>query len=896
MIYLEKGRGHMYGILEDAFLPGSYACHDCELDMRTWRPSPNTLERHFPMCPLPTCLNMLRRKRFRSIPSRVFDLAPEIRDPVFREFQVPEGILECCEMCVMKIRKRTKKHFKSTVLSEAELANLKSCLAKWGPDWARLEKLIGKPAKALRIYYIDNKKSKKLINIVQSYYAANPHVVPVSLTDGENTDWSSSDEEPEGASDTASAESPNNPVGNAVSVSMTPKSEILGAHSGMLRINILKSSDSDRLLPPHHIYMPKKHKISEECDSSATETADEENESSPANRHSPKGHLQFGNQTTITMVPSSVGGGSLHGLNGPMRETPRNVQDVISDVIERGLKGPSLPPMMKNSAMSMGMKSMMAGNDRPTDYLGQGRLTDSLKGRTMNHHESSLATLSVVNPHQQTPPGALSGHMISEGMSSGPTPSHVLQAHGMQNQIAATITPVPIASGGNATLDGSLGQPSLQIIPSMMESKSANASGNGGNSAMRLPHPGADAEPQTLDLSIKKRDPNPFPAPKSIHNSTTIYRNENLMQQMYVPHGATENYPNYRMSKSPINISMQNRRPQGIPPPPTGSQQQQQQQVTTQQQQHHQFIMQQHHHQQQHQQQQQQQQKMGVKLSPKQSGNNPGPLSAGQKSLGSITHGTPLNPMGGPQNPSMLIQSGGGGNTHSPRVEGLMRQTPPEANSGVINKLGSITQGTPLHMVPLHLQGQMDGKQPQHPPTVRSPYEVGPPNNSRQSPAYQQGQPPPGSVYARSPGMPQYSGGHEPQQWSSRQILTNDYLTSQQMHRGGGLPPGSNRAEKESPSPRSSLLPGDRGAPMPPQSNAYYEKDQRSASRDSVMSRSSPAAERMLHGSPSPMRTPPPQQRQGVIQRHNTSKSPSPASNRIHVMPHYPPPGEFIGV
>lgn len=48
---------------------------------------------------------------------------------------------------------------------------------------------------------------------------------------------------------------------------------------------------------------------------------------------------------------------------------------------------------------------------------------------------------------------------------------------------------------------------------------------------------------------------------------------------------------------------------------------------------------------------------------------------------------------------------------------------------------------------------------------------------------------------------------------------------------------------------------------------------------------------------PSPHRTPPPQ-RQGVIQRHNTSgsKPPSPAPNRLHIIPqhHYTLPGWLI--
>lgn len=891
MIYLEKGRGHMYGILEDAFYPGSYACHDCELDMRTWRPSPTLSDRNYPMCPLPTCVNMSRRKRFRSIPSRLFDLAPEVRDPVLREFQVPDGTRECCEMCVLKIRKRSKKHFKPTTLTDSEVSIMKTILAKWGPDWTRMEKMIGKPAKALRIFFIDNKKTRKLGTIVQSFFASNSQTMPISLTDGENTDWSSSDEEPEGASDTASAESPNNPVGSTLSVSMAQKEGVPGLHSSM-PVNILKGVDaSDRLMPPHHIYMPKKQRTSEECDSSATETADEENESSPANRHSPKGHLQFGNQTTITMVPSGIAGQSQQVLNGPMRETPRNVQDVISDVIERGLKGPALPPMMKGPvvSMSMGIKSVMMGNDRPNE-MAMNRMNESIKARVLNHHENSLATLSVVSPHQHQPPphGMPGNHLMHEA----PPSSQLLSTHVLQNQIAATITPVTLTSTGPVPVSTHISHSSsLQIIPSGMDSKAGSGAGTDNTITVRLPlgppATGPETEPQTLDLSIKKRDPNVFPPPKSIHNSTTIYRNENNMQPLYVPpHAVPENYASYRMSKSPINIPIQSRRPQQGGPQQTPQSQQQSQQQ--QQQHHHQFIMQQH---------QQQQIKLNPKLSPKQMpGNSTSMVGSGPKSVGSITHGTPLNSLGGPQS-AMLIQSG---TTLSPRVESMMRQTPPETGSGGVNKIGSITQGTPLHMVPMHLQGQGDGKgqqQQSHPPAVRSPYE-GPPNTSRQSPAYQQGppgQPLLGSVYARSPGMPSYNSGHEAQQWSSRQILTNDYLTSQQMHRGGNVPPmpsGSGRSDKESPSPRSTML--STSGPMPPQGSGYYDKDQRSASRDGMMSRSSPAAERMLHGSPSPMRTPPPPQRQGVIQRHNTSKSPSPAaSGRIHVMSHYPPPGKF---
>lgn len=900
MIYLQKGRGQIIGILEDAFLSDSYACHDCELDMRTWRPSASLATRNYPMCPLPTCVNMARRKRFRSIPSRLFDLAADIRDPVLREFRVPDGTRECCEMCVMKIRKRIKKHFKPTVLTESELASMKAVLSKWGPDWQRLEKLIGKPAKMLRLYFIDNKKTKKLANIVETYYAANPQALAQSLTDGENTDWSSSDEEPEGASDTASAESPNNPTGgstgssSSLSILQQPKGDILGMPpNNHHKVVVVSGPEEDRLMPPHG-YMPKKHKISEECDSSATETADEENESSPANRHSPKGHLQFGSQTTITMVPSHLGVGQqqqyqVSAMNGPIRDSPRNVQDVISDVIERGLKGPSLvPPIMKGAGNVMGMGGIKTATDRLGNDRGGGigtRLNESMKSRVLNHHENNLATLSVVNSQQQqqqSSHGVLGthGHLQDGG---GPT-GKLLTQHGLQNQIAATITPLPLGAG----------------IDQQQQHKGDNIT------TVRLP----ESEPQTLDLSIKKRDSsNVFPPPKSIHNSTTIYRNDNVNQPMYVPqsglpsHTAPDTFSNFRTTKSPINIPMQSRRP----PPPQ------------QQQSHHsQFIMQQHHQQQlQQQMQHQQQMKQPTKGNPKGGGGNAG----GPKSVGSITHGTPLNSLSGGQS-GMLIQASGGGTSLSPRVENMMRQTPPETSSvgNIVNKVGSITQGTPLHMGTMHLQqGDPSGKQlAQHPPLVRSPYEGNGGNNNRQGPTYQQGPPghPSGSVYARSPGVPYGSGGsgpgsgnvvggHEAQQWSSRQILTNDYMTSQQMHRGGNVPQMTQmvgRGDKDSASPRSIMLSSTGGPLQSPQGGGYYEKDQRSASRENMMSRSSPAAE---------MRTPPPPQRQGVIQRHNTigpigsqqqpqgpqsgsmSKSPSPAANRIHVMSHYPPPGKI---
>lgn len=175
--------------------------------------------------------------------------------------------------------------------------------------------------------------------------------------------------------------------------------------------------------------------------------------------------------------------------------------------------------------------------------------------------------------------------------------------------------------------------------------------------------------------------------------------------------------------------------------------------------------------------------------------------------LGSITHGTPVNS----NNQQILLQ---GQATLSPRFDGILRQTPPSGD-----KLGSITQGTPVHLPPHHLNDKA---------RVYDYYK-----NNRQSPAQPQQQPSPQAATFGSPYQVRPSGPYtieQPAQLSSqRQIIMNDFITSQQMH--GQQARG--RPEKESPSPRSAGVAGS------PASLYYAEKDQRQ--RAEYLSRASPA-------------------------------------------------------
>lgn len=102
--------------------------------------------------------------------------------------------------------------------------------------------------------------------------------------------------------------------------------------------------------------------------------------------------------------------------------------------------------------------------------------------------------------------------------------------------------------------------------------------------------------------------------------------------------------------------------------------------------------------------------------------------------------------------------------------------------------------------------------------------------NNRQSPAQPSPQQPsPQSATFGSPYQVRASGAYEPQQLSSRQIIMNDFLTSQQMH--GQQSRG--RSDKESPSPRSSSVAGS------PAALYYAEKDQQR--QREYLSRASPA-------------------------------------------------------
>ncbi|CAH0549000.1 unnamed protein product [Brassicogethes aeneus] len=126
----------------------------------------------------------------------------------------------------------------------------------------------------------------------------------------------------------------------------------------------------------------------------------------------------------------------------------------------------------------------------------------------------------------------------------------------------------------------------------------------------------------------------------------------------------------------------------------------------------------------------------------------PSPKPANPKA-GSITQGTPI--------------------VTQPRY-GLLRHVAPDS------KMGSITQGTPIHLP----HNSMQDKQQRVYEYYKRPPSQGPPSGGPQGQSYGQGQPPPPQSQYR-----EQLGYTVDQHMSSRQIIMNDFITSQHMQGRG---------------------------------------------------------------------------------------------------------------
>lgn len=750
-------------------------------------------------------------------------MAPEQRDPIIKELQIPPNVTKCCSACLTRIKRQMGTRLS---LSDDEIQKFRKQLQEVGPKWSQLAEQLNKSATVLKTFYFHNKKKYGFDQAVNEYYKTHANEGPRPITDGDESDVSVTSSDDNG-SDTLKSEFNSNADGEKIEVknepimvSSTITATPVSISTGQMQIpaskEIIKNEMQtpqidDRLPPPlgqpppllssqqiqnlsitgipradtHPLVsvMMRTKKHSEEYDSSATETADEENESSPANRQSPKSSSVFAGKTlnpatTISMVPT------LPVQNGPLS----SVHDVVLNVIERTLKNPSGPPKhsqvppLKPNPPTQGPP---IDNNPEVTFVGTYRHDPNKlqiqPQRRTNDGLQTLATLSIVNsnPNSQM----IGGHPLN--ISS----------------IAATITPVPPPQ---------MNQPRSSLPPQHMTPAQEKDLKFGIRASLQQQSQSnqSEPEPQTLDLSIKKpaqqqqqqQPERSYPAfqAKAPPPPTggSIYRGDPNIpsQSTYLSF-----HPDNRPSKSPSTHIppplSPNQRVMSLPP--HAVQQQQQQQGM------------------------QNKNKVTQKLSPKVHHQIPVSQSPGTQvqmngPKGSITLGTPLNDRGQP----IMIQGG-------PRYD-ILRHTPPSGE----NKFGgSITAGTPIHLSDKRVHDYM--------------------KNSRHSPATSQ--PSVSSAQSGSP-HPSMAGYRPPNDLSStRDLIFSDYMISQQMQgqsRGG--PNLSNtiniistptnvqqgRSEKESPSPRNIAHSSS------PASMYYGEKERERVSgqtRTEYLSRSSPA-------------------------------------------------------
>lgn len=732
----------------------------------------------------------------------------------------------------------------TTSLTEDEIQQFHKQLQDIGPKWNQLAEQLNKSATVLKTFYFHYKKKYGFDQAVNEYYNMHANEDRRAITDGDESDVSVTSSDDNG-SDTIKNEfnaSESSEKGESISIKtesvvtnanvsvpimqtpiikeivsptknpdqqqqQPPKSTVstleerlpppsLGQPPPLLssqQIQNLTTSGISRAPDSHpliSIMRTKKH--SEEYDSSATETADEENESSPANRQSPKSSSVFAGKTinpatTISMVPSQ--------LNGPLS----NVNDVVHTVIEMSVKNPSGPPKyVRDISLTRDIPPLVDNNPDIT-FVGAYRQDPNKiqiqpQRRTNSEGLQTLATLSIVNSHGQPPPGQnqqiIGGHPLN--ISS----------------IAATITPVPPPPQNNQQQRPS-SQP-LHLSAQEKDHKFHSIPRSSGVLTQTPVNQQSEPEPQTLDLSIKKPQQQQQPPERNFPafqakappppTGGSIYRGDPAAN---IPSQSTylAFHPDMsRPSKSPSQYIPPQLSPgQRVMSLPPHAMQQPQQIVTN-------------------------KSKITQKLSPKVHHQVPTQSTGGQVQQmngpkGSITLGTPLNDRGQP----IMIQ----GSSPASRYD-MLRQTPPSDNN---NKFGSITAGTPIHLSDKRVHEYM--------------------KNSRNSPATNQpnvSSAPTGSPHPAISSHPSY---RQPELSSTRDLVISDYMISQQMQghnqqtRGGAntinIISGNNsggRPEKESPrgiahssSPASIYYGGDkeRERPGSGQTRAEY------------LSRSSPA-------------------------------------------------------
>ncbi|KAL6257165.1 hypothetical protein P5V15_012096 [Pogonomyrmex californicus] len=813
---LPRSQAWQYGLREDQVSAGARVCNTCRC---------KAVRGRYTACPLPGCPNLSssksRVKRLRALPSKWLDLPPEIREPIAQEFQIPNSATKCCSACFSRISRRLAPHLASgTEVSEdgadalsrqwtdEELEQLRRALREHGTNWSKIaEQIPSKTNHQCKNYYFAYREKLSLDQVVAEYYASLGEERRPCLTDEEESGSSTSSCDEllavHDSSDTASASSPaTNMTGNNVA-SGTATSSSLPMSFQRSTEQKLGEKLSDiavvvSLVPPGSSHQSSNSGTTttasggtreEYDDSSATETADEGQGGADIDNGSIVVTLSTPNNNTMSLQQQSQQQNQLPQppsiVHSPPSTTSNSNPLTVKDLMSGVIEMQLKRTTLNSPADSGSSTSDNSGLMTITSILKTDHRNDITYVRNYKS-SSNMANMVLSNPNLATLSVVSGPHHAHR---SAPSPQQI-------GQMQATITPCP---------------------PTVPSSQASSDLPKEGLVVMQVQQALRETE-GTLDLSIKKpRIQQDYNHSLQIHKppTVTLYRPEPPPGAYYHPHAP---HPDQgRGAKSPL-IYSSSQRPQApitpkmnkvnVPPP-------------------------------------------HPKLSPKLSN-----MGTPSHKSGSITHGTPVStaryegllqqmtPPGNPVTgaaPNASERGGGSSVNAGSTVPGAPKDTG-----------GSITQGTPV--LPFAVDKRGTPMYDYHRNIRHSPVTGGssvPPPPPGQGPTSQ------ASPVVVSHGGSQYNSystaGRQPpsysmeQQLSSRQIIMNDYITSQQMHARA-------RGSNSSGASAAGETAGKNEPPPPPSSTLYYAS------------------------------TPPPSQthtqpRQGVIQRHNPQKQ-----------MHYPPP------
>ncbi|XP_068206977.1 nuclear receptor corepressor 2 isoform X3 [Palaemon carinicauda] len=335
------GQAAQYGLSESHLPPNPRVCTNCRCRHLRRRAQ----------CPIPTCpSHKWRGKRLRPLPSRWADLPAEIKDPIIREFQIPPDVTKCCSACHNRIMRKLGPEAEEPVdpsrWSEEDVDALRSALKDVGCHWSRVaERLPNKTEGQCKSFYFNFKKKYKYDEIVAEYRKnRGKGDGPPTVTDEEESGSSTSSCDESGtvppppatqdsASDTTSAPSPGPAIHHN---NIDEKREAENNDGGM-----------KEPLPRHP---PPPASVKEDYDSSATASADEGQ--SCVGRDSPPEvqHLPNPNERPPQPIPTTIGVKTppppVIRPSSKVTEKP-NVRDIIFDTIEKTLEKTDEKPQNK---------------------------------------------------------------------------------------------------------------------------------------------------------------------------------------------------------------------------------------------------------------------------------------------------------------------------------------------------------------------------------------------------------------------------------------------------------------------------------------------------------------------------------------------------------------------